>query len=135
MVSFRFAKSINDKRYILARPDSIQFISPTASAQQDTDDVTAVGRLHNANLMLRDQFSHVIVGMNEAIDQIFITLIFGKTRRSVLTGIAIRLMGRQRSDGHLPSSKHVSRRGNIYPTAMAILSLTPAYQILPIYQQ
>ncbi len=54
-------------------------------APQETDDVTAVGRLHNAYLMLRDQFSHVIVGMSEPIDQIFITLICGG--HAILEGV------------------------------------------------
>jgi len=59
----------------------------------------------------------------------------GKTRRHVLTGIANYLMSRQRNDGRWPVTKRVSRGGNVYATSMAILSLTPAYQILPIYQQ
>ena len=59
----------------------------------------------------------------------------GKTRRKVLTGIATFLMSRQRNDGRWPATERVSRGGNVYATSMAILSLTPAYQILPIYQQ
>jgi len=59
----------------------------------------------------------------------------GKTRRTVLTGIANYLLSRQRNDGRWPATERVSRGGNVYATSMAILSLTPAYQILPIYQQ
>ena len=59
----------------------------------------------------------------------------GKTRRKVLTGIATYLIGRQRNDGRWPTAPRVQRGGHVYSTSMAILSLTPAYQILPIYQQ
>ncbi len=59
----------------------------------------------------------------------------GKTRRTVLTGIATFLMSRQRDDGRWPATQRVKQGGNVYATSMAILSLTPAYQILPIYQQ
>ena len=48
-------------------------------------DVAAVGRLHNAYLMFIDQFSHVIVGMNKPIEQIFITLICGG--HAILEGV------------------------------------------------
>lgn len=59
----------------------------------------------------------------------------GEARERVLRGIATYLLGRQRNDGSWPPSGNADYAGECYATSMAILSLTPSYQILPIYQQ
>jgi prenyltransferase beta subunit len=47
------------------------------------------------------------------------------------------LLGAQKDDGSWPPEPQgiVSSFGNVYTTAMAVLSLTPPYQLLPVYQR
>jgi prenyltransferase/squalene oxidase-like repeat protein len=47
------------------------------------------------------------------------------------------LLTAQRADGSWPPEPQagISRFGNVYTTAMAVLSLTPPYQLLPVYQR
>ena len=59
----------------------------------------------------------------------------GEIRRDVLRGIAEFLLDEQRPEGHWPAMGTSRGYGEAYATGMAILSLTPAYQLLPIYQQ
>ena len=59
--------------------------SLSGGSDTDADEIAAVGRLHNAFLHLRDQIANVIVGMNEPIEQIFITLICGG--HAILEGV------------------------------------------------
>jgi hypothetical protein len=58
-----------------------------------------------------------------------------EVRRIVLRGITTYLLGLQRENGTWPGQGATIQAGEAYATAMAILALTPAYQILPIYQQ
>ena len=59
----------------------------------------------------------------------------GEIRRDVLRSIAEFLLDEQKPEGHWPTMGSSRAYGEAYATAMAILSLTPAYQLLPIYQQ
>ena len=46
------------------------------------------------------------------------------------------LMENQRSDGSWePEAKYENELGETYSTALAVLSLTPPYQLLPVYQR
>jgi hypothetical protein len=47
------------------------------------------------------------------------------------------LLTAQRADGSWPPEPQagIGRFGNVYTTAMAVLSLTPPYQLLPVYQR
>jgi len=47
------------------------------------------------------------------------------------------LLGAQNADGSWPPEpqKGFARFGNAYTTAMAVLALTPPYQLLPVYQR
>ncbi|MDF1814224.1 MAG: terpene cyclase/mutase family protein [Verrucomicrobiales bacterium] len=58
-----------------------------------------------------------------------------EARNLILKSIASFLIGRQSEDGSWPGKGSSQTTGRIYATSMAILSLTPSYQILPIYQQ
>lgn len=59
----------------------------------------------------------------------------GEIRRDVLRNIAEFLLEQQTPEGHWPAMGTSRAYGESYATSMAILSLTPAYQLLPIYQQ
>ena len=59
----------------------------------------------------------------------------GHVKKTVLRGVADYLLREQSSAGSWPAEGSSRNVGENYTTAMAILSLTPAYQILPIYQQ
>ena len=47
------------------------------------------------------------------------------------------LLNSQMPDGswQIETGNEESRFGNVYTTAMAVLTLTPAYQLLPVYQR
>lgn len=59
----------------------------------------------------------------------------GEIRRDVLRNIAKFLLDEQNPQGSWPAMGTSRAYGEAYATSMAILSLTPAYQLLPIYQQ
>lgn len=60
----------------------------------------------------------------------------GEVRQKTLKEITRYLLERQTEGGNWPKAKAGSvTTGPAYTTAMAILALTPSYQILPIYQQ
>ena len=45
------------------------------------------------------------------------------------------LIDNQQPDGSWDRERRESQYGNTYSTALAVLALTPPYQILPIYQR
>ena len=51
--------------------------------------------------------------------------------------LADALLTGQNADGSWPPEPQagIARFGNVYSTAMAVLSLTPPYQLLPVYQR
>ena len=57
--------------------------------------------------------------------------------KGIYAPLADTLLGAQNADGSWPPEpqKGFSRFGNVYTTALAVLSLTPPYQLLPVYQR
>ncbi len=57
--------------------------------------------------------------------------------KGIYEPLAEALLAGQRGDGSWPPEPQgsISRVGNVYTTAMAVLSLTPPYQLLPVYQR
>ena len=57
--------------------------------------------------------------------------------KGIYEPLAETLLAGQRGDGSWPPEPQgsISRVGNVYTTAMAVLSLTPPYQLLPVYQR
>ncbi|MCA8997968.1 MAG: terpene cyclase/mutase family protein [Planctomycetaceae bacterium] len=60
----------------------------------------------------------------------------GDTWNRVFPQIARSLIEEQQDEGHWPPGTGTERRfGSCYSTSLAVLALTPAYQLLPIYQR
>jgi prenyltransferase beta subunit len=61
----------------------------------------------------------------------------GSYWKGIYEPLAEALLAGQRGDGSWPPEPQgtISRVGNVYTTAMAVLSLTPPYQLLPVYQR
>lgn len=61
----------------------------------------------------------------------------GQYWKRFFPNLAATLLGSQQSSGEWPVEPHGSDRmfGNTYTTAMAVLSLTPPLQLLPVYQR
>jgi prenyltransferase beta subunit len=61
----------------------------------------------------------------------------GNYWKGIYEPLAEALLAGQRGDGSWPPEPQgsISRVGNVYATAMAVLSLTPPYQLLPVYQR
>ena len=57
--------------------------------------------------------------------------------KGIYAPLADTLLGAQNADGSWPPEpqKKIALFGNAYTTAMAVLSLTPPYQLLPVYQR
>lgn len=57
--------------------------------------------------------------------------------KGIYAPLADTLLGAQNADGSWPPEpqKGFARFGNAYTTAMAVLALTPPYQLLPVYQR
>jgi hypothetical protein len=57
--------------------------------------------------------------------------------KGIYAPLADTLLRAQNADGSWPPEpqKGIARFGNTYTTAMAVLSLTPPYQLLPVYQR
>jgi hypothetical protein len=60
----------------------------------------------------------------------------GDAWNQIFPQIAANLLAEQAAEGHWPSGGSSERAyGPSYSTSLAILSLTPAYQLLSIYQR
>src|SRR5208283_2372767 len=61
----------------------------------------------------------------------------GEYWKGIYGPMADTLLGAQNADGSWPpeAQKGYARFGNAYTTAMAVLALTPPYQLLPVYQR
>ncbi len=62
----------------------------------------------------------------------------GKYWKGTYEPLADTLLGAQRADGSWPpepEQKKIAAFGNAYTTALAVLALTPPYQLLPVYQR
>ena len=62
----------------------------------------------------------------------------GKYWRQFFPQLVKVLLSSQQADGSWPSELDAAQEaayGNVYTTAMAVLSLTPPYQLLPVYQR
>jgi hypothetical protein len=59
----------------------------------------------------------------------------GRYWMGIFPPIARILVGAQQTDGSFPPDLRDGMYGLEYTTAMAVLSLTPAYQLLPVYQR
>jgi hypothetical protein len=60
--------------------------------------------------------------------------------RGIYAPLADTLLGAQKADGSWPPEpnqpdKGTGRFGSVYATALAVLALTPPYQLLPVYQR
>ncbi len=61
----------------------------------------------------------------------------GEYWKGIYEPLADALLAGQRGNGSWPPEPQgsIGRVGNVYTTAMAVLSLTPPYQLLPVYQR
>jgi hypothetical protein len=60
----------------------------------------------------------------------------GETWNQVFPQIARNLLHEQAEDGSWPlGAGNEGKFGSAYTTSLAVLALTPAYQMLPIYQR
>ena len=60
----------------------------------------------------------------------------GDTWNLIFPQIAGNLLAEQTADGAWPPGRQTEKRfGSSYSTSLAVLALTPAYQLLPIYQR
>jgi hypothetical protein len=59
----------------------------------------------------------------------------GRYWTGIFPPIAMILLKAQHADGSFPLENRDGSYGPAYSTALAVLSLTPAYQILPVYQR
>jgi len=61
----------------------------------------------------------------------------GEYWHGIYSPMADTLLGAQNADGSWPPETQpvIASFGNVYTTAMAVLSLTPPYQLLPVYQR
>jgi hypothetical protein len=61
----------------------------------------------------------------------------GKYWKGIYEPLADTLLGSQTANGSWPpeSQKKIAAFGNAYTTALAVLALTPPYQLLPVYQR
>lgn len=59
----------------------------------------------------------------------------GETWAVIYPSISRTLVKHQRPQGNWPTEQRDAWTGNVYSTTMALLALTPPYQLLPIYQR